>query len=194
LNATAGLAQCWAPAVEGGSVNRRPFKIPALRQLREHERLRIQARLKTLNEAQAGASPEPSEPATREIRRDQLEVESDLPHSTAAPPPSLPHITGVHASLCRLDGTFFADLPCDARGGIIVLGRGQAAAVQLEDPYVHRVHAHMRWDPAAKVHVIAHGGGENGTYVNRTRITEPVQLYSGARIRVGRSEFIYRLT
>lgn len=174
-------------------MNRRPFNLPALRQLREHERERIQERLRTLNDAQAGSDREPGELDTREMQRAQTDFDGLSSHSSAIPHVPEQYVIGVRASLYRLDGSFFADLPCDGHAGLIVLGRGQAAGVRIDDPYVHRVHAHLRWDPTAKVHIIAHGGGENGTYVNRTRITEPVQLYSGAHIRVGRSEFIYKL-
>lgn len=176
-------------------MNRRPFKIPSLRQLREHERERIQERLELLNHAQsateAGFSAEHD---TRQMAHAQAELDSERYDPPAASRAPQPYVTGVHARLSRLDGTFFADLPCDGREGIIVLGRGQAAAVRIDDPYVHRVHAHLRWDAAARIHIIAHGGGENGTYVNRKRITEPMQLYSGAHIRLGRSEFVYKLT
>lgn len=97
------------------------------------------------------------------------------------------------AGLFGLDGKKLADLPCDAAAGIIILGRGHNATVRLDDPFVHRVHAHMRWDADLQVHFIAHGGGENSTYVNRQKVRAPVQLRNGNRIRMGKTEFIYRI-
>ncbi|HLT19649.1 MAG TPA: FHA domain-containing protein, partial [Thermomicrobiales bacterium] len=90
-------------------------------------------------------------------------------------------------------GNEIASLPCDEASGIIILGRGQNATVRISDPYVHRVHAHMRWDASVGAHIIVHGGGENATYVNRRKIRAPLTLQSGNRIRLGRTELIYRI-
>ncbi len=99
----------------------------------------------------------------------------------------------VSAGLFSLDGKKIADLPCDAAAGIIILGRGDNATVRLNDPYVHRVHAHMRWEPEACVHQIVHGGGENATYVNCQKVRTPVTLKNGHRIRMGKTELVYRI-
>ncbi|CAN5551391.1 hypothetical protein BH23CHL2_BH23CHL2_01100 [soil metagenome] len=92
-----------------------------------------------------------------------------------------------------LDGNLIASLPCDDLAGIIIIGRGQNATVRISDPYVHRVHAHMRWDAGVGAHIIVHGGGENATYVNKRKIQAPYTLQDGNRIRLGRTEMIYRI-
>lgn len=99
----------------------------------------------------------------------------------------------VSAGLFSLDGKKIADLPCDAAAGIIILGRGHNATVRVSDPYIHRVHAHMRWDAEMEAHFIAHGGGENSTYVNRQKVRTPVRLRNGNRIRMGKTELVYRV-
>ncbi|MEZ4522765.1 MAG: FHA domain-containing protein [Thermomicrobiales bacterium] len=91
------------------------------------------------------------------------------------------------------EGNQIAALPCNETAGIIILGRGQNATVRISDPYVHRVHAHMRWDSSVNSHIIVHGGGENSTYVNRRKIRAPYTLQNGNRIRLGRTEMIYRI-
>lgn len=178
--------QRWA----GGNVNRRTFKIPALRQLREQERERIQERLQALTGNEQTPAPYEN---TRQFAQKQAELDGNRDDPLPAPNRPQQSVTSVRASLYHLNGSSFVELPCDNQQGIIVLGRGKPATVRIDDAYVHRVHAHLRWDADSKSHVIAHGGGDNGTYVNHKRISEPVRLHSGAHIRLGRSEFIYKL-
>jgi hypothetical protein len=161
-----------------------------LRQLRAHERDRIQKRLQALT---GDEQPSQHIEDTREFAAQQADLSTERGASASAPEFPIQPSSGVRAGLHHLNGASFAELPCDNQHGVIVLGRGETATVKIDDAYVHRVHAHLRWDAVGKVHVIAHGGGENGTYVNRKRISEPVRLSSGARIRLGRSEFIYKL-
>lgn len=99
----------------------------------------------------------------------------------------------AHGRMYDPRGACLAEFPCDETMGIFILGRGHNAAIQIDDPYVHRVHASVRWDPRERAHVITHGGGENGTYINRRRIRTPMRLLDGMRLRVGRTELIYRV-
>ncbi|HUG15342.1 MAG TPA: FHA domain-containing protein [Thermomicrobiales bacterium] len=98
----------------------------------------------------------------------------------------------AYATLGMLDGAIVARLQCHENLGRVVLGRGSLSEVRLHDPFVHRVHAELHWDPASRAHVITHGGGANGTFVNLQRIDQPARLTDGARIRVGKTELVYR--
>jgi hypothetical protein len=97
-----------------------------------------------------------------------------------------------YATIALLDGTVIGRLACDQLLGEIVVGRGSVAGIRVDDPFVHRVHSEIRWDTALRSHVIAHGGGSNGTYVNLQRVDRPTRLIDGARIRIGKTELIYR--
>ena len=68
----------------------------------------------------------------------------------------------------------------------ITFGRGTDNTVLLDDDYTSthhaRVYAHERgW-------VIEDCGSTNGTWVDRRRITAATPLYSGARIRIGKTD------
>jgi hypothetical protein len=120
------------------------------------------------------------------------------PPPGAAPPATLPaQLTAPaaaagYATLGMLDGTVIARLECDARPGAAVLGRGSLSTIRLQDPFVHRFHAEICWDDSARAHVITHGDGANGTFVNMQRIEQPTRLIDGSRIRIGKTELIYR--
>lgn len=96
------------------------------------------------------------------------------------------------ATLQLLDGTLVARLSCDAECGVVGIGRASTSDVRISDPYVHRFHAEIRWDTETHSHILSHCGGENGSWVNLQRVKAPARLTDGARIRVGRTELIYR--
>lgn len=97
-----------------------------------------------------------------------------------------------YATIALLDGTVVGRLPCDASLRQVVVGRSSVAEIQIHDPFVHRVHAELHWDAEPRVHVITHVGGSNGTFVNLQRVERPTRLIDGARIRIGKTELIYR--
>ena len=76
----------------------------------------------------------------------------------------------------------------DLRTGA-VLGRGQAADIQLEDPFASSRHA--RIERQGDVLVIEDMGSTNGTYLNGEALTGPQPLHVGDRIRIGDNEFCY---
>jgi hypothetical protein len=115
-----------------------------------------------------------------------------LPAPAARHSPALAEQDAGYATLGMLDGTVIARLQCHETMGIAVLGRSSSVTVRIADPFVHRVHCELFWDPAFRAHVIRHGDGSNGTWVNLERIIQPVRLVDGARIRVGKTELIYR--
>lgn len=181
-------------------MNRRQFKILPLRQLREFERERARERLNDFvnpNVTEHEPRPEPEPGLDLDTRRISQPVSGPLTDRIRTIRPELFEAQQsdalAHASFATLAGAQLCEIPCSESAGIIIIGRGQNATVKVDDPYVHRVHAHMRWNAAEHAHVIAHGGGENSTYVNRQKVTAPVTLPNGARVRVGRTELIYQL-
>lgn len=97
------------------------------------------------------------------------------------------------AYFLTVDGGVLAEIPCRASAGTIVIGRGQQSDIRLNDPYVHRVHAELRWDDDERAHVITHGGGQNGTYVNRHRVQRPFRLVGGEALQFGKTRLHYRI-
>jgi putative peptide zinc metalloprotease protein len=65
----------------------------------------------------------------------------------------------------------------------VTIGRGPAATLRLDDPSVSRLHA--RISAGAR---IEDAGSSHGTYVDGARLTEPLALRDGARIRIGDQE------
>lgn len=153
------------------------------------ERSRIHARLQALDTPvrddatrKIGGSPDRRSPAY-----DGSLAQSG--HSGPAQPAGIE----TRAFLLTADGGVLAELPCSEDAGVVVLGRGQAADIRVNDPYAHRQHAEIRWDAGKNVHMIAHGGGENGTYVNRHRVRLPLMLVGGEQIRIGKTRLVYKV-
>ena len=169
-------------------LSRRPFRADGSKTTRG-ERARIQARLDALDLARANAD-------TREIgalpAEDVPAYDGSLAHSPAGiPQPGFD--VEIRAYLLTADGGILAEIPCQESAGPITIGRGRDADVRIDDPYVHRLQAELRWDDEARAHFIAHGGGENGTYVNRHRVTLPIRLAGGESLRFGKSKLLYRI-
>jgi putative peptide zinc metalloprotease protein len=69
----------------------------------------------------------------------------------------------------------------------VTLGRAPSATVVLSDPSVSRVHARISAGNGEGV-VLEDAGSSHGTYVDGVRVTGPVPLHDGAKIRLGDSE------
>jgi putative peptide zinc metalloprotease protein len=69
----------------------------------------------------------------------------------------------------------------------VTLGRAPGATVVLSDPSVSRVHARISAGNGEGV-VLEDAGSSHGTYVDGVRVTGPVPLYDGVKIRLGDSE------
>lgn len=68
----------------------------------------------------------------------------------------------------------------------VSVGRSPGCGVSLADDFVSQVHARLfRRDGAVWVEDL---GSTNGTFVNDTRVTGPLRLSPGDRLRVGRTE------
>jgi hypothetical protein len=73
-----------------------------------------------------------------------------------------------------------------------VLGRAAEALVVLPDRLASRVHAVLRFDPAANEWTLRDLGSRNGTWLGGTRVTNAT-LTDGAVLRVGTSELVFHL-
>jgi hypothetical protein len=71
----------------------------------------------------------------------------------------------------------------------IVLGRGDAADIPLEDTFASSRHARVL--PQGTLVVLEDLGSTNGTYLNGEPLRGPQPLHPGDRIRIGESEFSY---
>src|SRR3954468_22297868 len=69
----------------------------------------------------------------------------------------------------------------------VTLGRAPGSTVVLDDPSVSRLHA--RISPGnGEGALLEDAGSSHGTYVDGIRVTAPVALRDGAKIRLGDSE------
>lgn len=64
----------------------------------------------------------------------------------------------------------------------VTIGRGPAASLRLDDPTVSRLHARISGGR------IEDAGSSHGTFVDGARLTAPLPLRDGARIRIGDQE------
>jgi pSer/pThr/pTyr-binding forkhead associated (FHA) protein len=69
----------------------------------------------------------------------------------------------------------------------VTLGRAPGSTVVLSDPSVSRVHARISAGNGEGV-VLEDAGSSHGTYVDGVRVTGPVPLRDGAKVRLGDSE------
>jgi FHA domain len=75
--------------------------------------------------------------------------------------------------------------------GDLVLGRGERAAIRLEDQFASSSHARV-YEQGNSV-VIEDLGSTNGTYLNEELLETPRPLHPGDRVRIGDSEFTFEV-
>src|SRR6188474_3846831 len=63
------------------------------------------------------------------------------------------------------------------------IGRSPRAQLTIDDPFASRLHAEVWHDGEAGW--LSDLGSSNGTYLNGSRITGAVQIFSGDRVRIG---------
>ena len=72
--------------------------------------------------------------------------------------------------------------------GVAVIGRAPIAELRVEDDGISRTHARIRAETNRAW--VEDMGSRNGTFVNGTKVTTPVELRDGDKIQVGRSTVI----
>jgi FHA domain len=73
----------------------------------------------------------------------------------------------------------------------LVLGRGDAAQIRLEDPFASSRHARI-YEQGNSV-VVEDLHSTNGTYLNEELLQTPRPLHPGDRVRIGDSEFVFEV-
>jgi len=80
------------------------------------------------------------------------------------------------------DGAKLGSRPLD---GNLQIGRADACQIKIDDTYVSAFHARIfSRDGGWYVEDL---GSTNGTYLNQKRVTSPVELQAGDRLRVGKT-------
>ena len=67
----------------------------------------------------------------------------------------------------------------------LLIGRGNDAAIRLDDDYVSTRHARIA--SAQDQWFVEDLGSTNGTYIGSQRITQPATLQLGSRVRIGKT-------
>jgi FHA domain len=75
--------------------------------------------------------------------------------------------------------------------GDLVMGRGDQAAIRLEDPFASSSHARVREQGNSVI--VEDLGSTNGTYLNEALLATPRPLHPGDRVRIGDSEFTFEV-
>lgn len=70
-------------------------------------------------------------------------------------------------------------------GSELIVGRSDKCQVVLDDSYVSQVHA--RIFARGDAFVLEDLGSTNGTYLNRRRITGPVEVQRGDQVKIGKT-------
>ena len=70
-------------------------------------------------------------------------------------------------------------------GAPLLIGRGNDAAIRLDDDYVSTRHARIA--NSGEQWFVEDLGSTNGTYVGTSRITQPTALQLGTQVRIGKT-------
>lgn len=76
--------------------------------------------------------------------------------------------------------------------GVCSIGRAASNQVPLQDDRVSRRHAVIQVQQQGEFWLVDFGS-RNGTFLNDQRIAQPTRLHHGARLRIGRFQFVFRL-
>lgn len=71
--------------------------------------------------------------------------------------------------------------------GEVVLGRGAAAQVRVDDPDLSREHCRLRVPHPPEIATVEDLGSTNGTYIGTVRITQPTTITLGTQVRIGKT-------
>lgn len=72
----------------------------------------------------------------------------------------------------------------------VVIGRAPGSNIMLEDTYASQQHTRIYGDNGS--FYVEDLGSTNGTYVNGRKISYPLELRSGDRIKIGKTVFEFR--
>ena len=75
--------------------------------------------------------------------------------------------------------------------GVCSIGRAASNQVPLQDDRVSRRHAVIQAQQQGEFWLVDFGS-RNGTFLDDRRIAQPTRLHHGARLRVGRFQFVFR--
>lgn len=67
----------------------------------------------------------------------------------------------------------------------LIIGRGDKCRLVLDDTYVSTVHARIFAN--GEKYMLEDLGSTNGTYLNRKRVTSPVELRRGDQVKIGKT-------
>ena len=67
----------------------------------------------------------------------------------------------------------------------LIIGRGEKCKLILDDTYVSTVHA--RIFAKGDTYMLEDLGSTNGTYLNRRRVTSPIELQRGDQVKIGKT-------
>lgn len=67
----------------------------------------------------------------------------------------------------------------------LIIGRGEKCRLVLDDTYVSTVHARIFAN--GERYMLEDLGSTNGTYLNRKRVTSPMELRRGDQVKIGKT-------
>jgi pSer/pThr/pTyr-binding forkhead associated (FHA) protein len=70
-------------------------------------------------------------------------------------------------------------------GEELVIGRAEKCHIVLDDTYVSQMHA--RFFARGDSYMVEDLGSTNGTYLNRRRITSPIEVSRGDQVKIGKT-------
>ena len=73
----------------------------------------------------------------------------------------------------------------DVANGPVLIGRGNDAAIRLDDDYVSTRHARIA--ASGDQWFVEDLGSTNGTYIGSVRITQPTTITVGTQVRIGKT-------
>lgn len=106
------------------------------------------------------------------------------PPKPAKPPKAKKKAAGAGPSLIVIDGPL-ANTVIPLGTAQITLGRAPDSTIVIDDDYASSRHARIY--PSDGGWIVEDLGSTNGTWIERTRITQPTALTPGTPLRVGRT-------
>ncbi|NYI05374.1 FHA domain-containing protein FhaB/FipA [Allostreptomyces psammosilenae] len=114
----------------------------------------------------------------------------DPRQQAAAPAPAPARRRGAPTQLVVTQGSL-AGTTVTLQGQTITLGRARDSTIVVDDDYASSRHARIYPDSDGQW-ILEDLGSTNGTYLDRTRVTSPVPIPTGASVRIGQTVFELR--